>query len=146
MEQRGENVLREEKRKPLALRLFRQVCDPLLYVLMGAAAVSFFLGEYGDTAIIAAVIGVNAVVGVIQEGKAARALEALKQMASPRALVKVGEEIREMDAAELIPGDVVVLEAGCRVPADLELLEAVGLKIEESALRRICSGGKGSEP
>ncbi len=134
MEQRGENVLREEKRKPLVLRLFRQVCDPLLYVLMGAAAVSFFLGEYGDTAIIAAVIGVNAVVGVIQEGKAARALEALKQMASPRALVKVGEEIREMDAAELIPGDVVVLEAGCRVPADLKLLEAVGLKIEESAL------------
>ena len=99
-----------------------------------AAAVSLLLKEVSDTVIILTVIVVNSVIGVIQEGKAKKALDALKQMTCPHALVKKNGEVKEIPAADLIPGDVVYLEAGRQVPADLRLTEAVNLKIEEAAL------------
>ncbi len=134
MYRRGENVLKEEKRPSVFRRLLAQVNSPLIYILIGAAVISFFLKEYSDMAIILAVIAVNSVIGAMQEGKAEKALEALKKLSSPKALLKEGEQIREIQAAELIPGDVVLLEAGRQVPADLLLRSAVGLKIEEAAL------------
>lgn len=134
IEERGKNVLEDEKQESVLSNFLTQLNDPLIYILFVAAVISFVLKEYGDMAIILAVVFLNAVVGVVQEGKAKRALEALKQMTSPHALVRVGEHIKEIPAADLIPGDVVVLEAGCQVPADINITMAVNLQIEESAL------------
>lgn len=131
---RGENVLEDEAKESAFGRLLQQLNDPLIFILFVAAAISLLLKEYGDTAIILAVVTLNAVVGLIQEGKAKRALEALKEMTSPHAYIREGTHIREIPAADLLPGDVVVLEAGSQVPADLRLTEAVNLKIEEAAL------------
>ena len=131
---RGRNVLKEEEKKSLLTCFGEQLNDPLIYILFVAAVVSLLLKEVSDTVIILTVIVVNSVIGVIQEGKAKRALDALKQMTSPHALVKENGEIKEIPAADLIPGDVVYLEAGRQVPADLRLTESVNLKIEEAAL------------
>ena len=132
--ERGKNVLEEERQPSTAESFARQLNDPLIFILFVAAAISLLLKEYGDMAIILAVVMVNAFVGVIQEGRAQRALEALKELTSPHALIREGGEIRSIQAADLIPGDIVVLEAGCQVPADIRLTEAVNLKIEEAAL------------
>ncbi len=132
--QRGENVLENEEQPSVAARFIGQLNDPLIFILFAAAAISMILKEYGDMGIILAVVAVNAVIGVIQEGKAQKALEALKEMTSPHALIREGERIREIPAADLVPGDIVCLEAGRQVPADLRLTAAVHLKIEESAL------------
>lgn len=131
---RGKNVLEEEECKSTLTCLIEQLNDPLIFILFVAAAISLLLRELGDMAIILAVVTVNAMVGVIQEGKAKRALDALKEMTSPHAIIREGEHIREIAAADLMPGDVVCLEAGRQVPADLKIVEAVNLKIEESAL------------
>ncbi|MCI8505668.1 MAG: cation-translocating P-type ATPase [Lachnospiraceae bacterium] len=128
------NVLEEERRLSVFVRFLEQLNSPLIYILMAAAAISALLKEYGDMAIILVVITLNSFVGVIQEGKAARALEALKKLSSPKALLKEGERVREVPASSLIPGDIVCLEAGRQVPADLLLKTAVNLKIEEAAL------------
>lgn len=133
-EARGKNVLEEEQKESVAASFLAQLNDPLIFILFIAAAISFLLKEFGDMAIILAVVFVNAVIGVIQEGKAKRALEALKEMTSPHAIIREGMHIREIPAVDLIPGDVVVLEAGCQVPADLKITMAANLKIEESAL------------
>lgn len=132
--QRGKNVLAEEAKKSFAASFFEQLNDPLIFILIVAAAISMLLTEFGDAVIILAVILMNAFVGVIQEGKAQRALDALKEMTSPHALVRDGNVIREIAASQLIPGDIVCLEAGRQVPADLRLVEAVNLQIEEAAL------------
>lgn len=131
---RGRNVLEEEEQVSAVESFFGQLNDPLIFILFVAAAISMLLREFGDMAIILAVVFVNAVVGMIQEGRAREALAALKKLTSPHALIKEDGHIREIPAADLEPGDVVVLEAGCQVPADLTLIQAVNLKIEESAL------------
>lgn len=133
-QQRGNNILENEEQTSVFASFIKQLNDPLIYILFAAAAISVILKEYGDMAIILAVVMVNAVVGVIQEGKAQKALEALKGMTSPHALIREGEHIREIPAADLIPGDIVYLEAGRQVPADLRLTAAVNLKIEEASL------------
>ena len=130
----GPNQLKEQKKKGIFMLFLEQLNDPLIYILMVAIVISFFLKEVGDAAIIAAVIILNSVVGVIQEDKARRAIEALKQLASPKALVKRDGKEYEIPSPQLVPGDIVFLEAGRQVPADLRLIEAVNLKIEESAL------------
>lgn len=131
---RGRNVLEEEEQVSAAESFLGQLNDPLIFILFVAAAISMLLREYGDMVIILAVVFVNAVVGMVQEGRAREALAALKKLTSPHALIKDGGHVREIPAADLEPGDVVVLEAGCQVPADIELTKAVNLKIEESAL------------
>lgn len=130
----GKNELEQEKKKSYAVLLFEQLNDPLIAVLIVAAGISVLLGEFYDAAIIAFVILLNAVVGVIQEGKAMRALDALKKLTSPVAVVRREGKVKEVEASLLVPGDIVLLEAGCQVPADMRILEAVSLKIEESAL------------
>ena len=122
-------MLEDEEKKSWAESFLEQLNDPLIFILFVAAAISLLLREYGDMAIILAVVLLNATVGVIQEGKAKKSLEVLKQMTSPHALLLEGDEVWQIPAADLIPGDLVVLEAGCQVPADLVLTEAVNLKI-----------------
>lgn len=130
----GPNKLEEQKKKGIALLFFEQLQDPLIYILMAAIAISLFLGEAGDAAIIVAVILLNSIVGVIQEDKARKAIEALQQLTSPKALVRRDGKECEIAGEQLVPGDIVFLEAGRQVPADVRLLSAVNLKIEESAL------------
>lgn len=130
----GLNKLEEQKKKGVFVLFFEQLQDPLIYILMAAIAISLFLGEAGDAMIIAAVILLNSVVGVVQEDKARKAIDALKQLASPKALVRRDGKEVELPSEQIVPGDIVLLEAGRQVPADMRLLQAVNLKIEESAL------------
>ena len=95
------NVLAEGKQPSVFVRFLEQLNSPLIYILMVAAAISAFLKEYGDMAIILVVITLNSFVGLIQEGKAAKALEALKKMSSPKALLKEGERVREVPACDI---------------------------------------------
>lgn len=132
--ERGHNVLKEAPEKNALQRFLAQLNDPLIFILFIAASISMLLGEYSDTLIILSVILVNAIVGVIQEGKAQRALHALKEMSSPKALLIKDGNTTEIPAADLIPGDEVLLDAGRQVPADLLITESNCLKIEESAL------------
>lgn len=130
----GANVLKEGRRKTAAEAFLEQLNDPLICVLLVAALISFLLKEISDAAIIVVVVLINATVGVIQEGKARRALDALKKLTSPKAVVKRGGKIREIPATELVNGDLVLLETGAQIPADLRLTQTWNLKIEESAL------------
>lgn len=130
----GPNEMKEARKKTVVESFLEQLNDPLIYVLMVAAVVSILLGESSDAVIIGAVVVLNAVVGLLQEGKARRALESLKKLTSPRAMVIRAGRRMEIPASELVKGDLVYLEAGCQVPADLRLTSTAGLKIEESAL------------
>lgn len=132
--QYGPNQLKGKPKKSLVVLFFSQLQDVLIYVLLGAALITLVIGEYVDSIIILLVVLLNATIGVIQESKAEKAIEALQQMAAPKALVRRGGEVREIASADLVPGDIVVLDAGRYVPADLRLLESANLQIEESAL------------
>ena len=130
----GKNELAKENVKTPFAMFLEQLNDPLIFVLFLAAAISMLLREFSDTVIILVVILVNSVVGVLQEGKAQKALDALKQMTSPVAVVKREEKVYEIPASQLVPGDIVLLEAGRQVPADLRLITTVNLRMEEAAL------------
>lgn len=130
----GKNELEKEKVKSFAAMFLEQLNTPLIFVLILAAGISILLKEYSDACIVIAVILLNSIIGVLQEGKAQKALEALKQMTSPTALVKRNSSLSEIPAALLVPGDIVILEAGRQVPADLRLTESKSLRIEEAAL------------
>lgn len=130
----GMNELEEKKQKTCLKRFAEQLCDSLIFVLFAAAGISVLLGEYSDAAIILIVVALNGITGVVQEGKAEKALESLKQMTRLKAsVIRSGKEM-EIDARELVPGDLVLLTAGRQVPADMRLIQSAGLKIEESAL------------
>ena len=109
LEKMGYNELADEKRKSVFTMLAEQLNEPLIYVLFVAAAASLFLKEISDAVIILTVIAMNAVVGVIQEGKAQRALEALKKLSSPHALVLRDGQLEKIEARQLVPGDIVDL-------------------------------------
>lgn len=132
--QDGPNEMKEAEDKSFLSCFLEQLNDPLIFVLLIAAAVSIMLRELSDAVIVGVVVIVNALVGVLQEGKARKALEALKKMSTPHAFVIRDGMKQEILAAELVKGDVVCLEAGGMVPADLRLVESSFLKIEESAL------------
>lgn len=134
LQQAGPNMLEQEKTKSYPAMFLEQLNDPLIYILIAAAIISAVLGELSDTGIIISVVLINAIVGVIQEGKAKKALDALKKLTSPTALVKRGGVLHEIAAADLVPGDLVCLEAGRQVPADLRLIQSSSLKIEEASL------------
>jgi magnesium-transporting ATPase (P-type) len=132
--QYGPNRLVPPKRRDPLLRLLMQFHNILLYVMMGAAAITALLGHWIDTGVLMAAVLINAIIGFIQEGKAESALDAIRAMLSPRATVIRDGQRREIDAAELVPGDLVVLASGDRVPADLRLIDVRELRIEEAAL------------
>ncbi|MFA9397534.1 MAG: calcium-translocating P-type ATPase, PMCA-type [Clostridiaceae bacterium] len=133
-EEYGKNELEGKKKKSLFKLFLSQLNDALIYILIVAAIVSGAVGEISDTVIIAIVILINAVVGVVQESKAEKALEALKKMSTPKAIVKRNGEIIEIQSEEIVPGDIVILDAGRYIPCDLRLIETANLKVDESAL------------
>ena len=135
----GKNKLREPKGKSLAARFLEQLADPMILILLAAAAVSGVLGYiegegYTDVIIILSVVLLNAILGVYQESKAEKAIEALQQMSAATCKVLRDGMLTVLPSEELVPGDVVLLEAGDAVPADGRLLQAAALKIEEAAL------------
>lgn len=134
LEQYGPNALKEKKRQTLLQKVLAQFKDVMVLILIAASVVSAALGEYIDASVIIAIVVINAILGVVQEGRAEKAIEALKKMTSPQARVLRGGEQRLIAAAELVPGDVVLLEAGDVVPADLRLFESQSLKAEEASL------------
>ena len=120
---------------PGLLRIFlKQFLSPLIYILLIAAIVSLFIREWSDAGFILAVLLINAIVGTVQEYNAERSAEALQQMVTTRVRVIRGGEAYEIDAVELLPGDIVLLESGLKVPADMRLLESHALTIDESLL------------
>lgn len=130
----GPNRLKDQEQKSLGQMIMEQLNDPLILILVVAMAISLMLHELGDAVIIVTVVVLNAAVGIIQEGKAGKAVEALKKISSPQAVVlREGERIR-IPAEDLVQGDIVLLEAGNMVPADLRLLETNGICVEESTL------------
>lgn len=130
----GPNRLTGKKKKSILRLLFEQINDVLIYILLGAAVISALLNEISDAAIIIIVVILNAVIGLVQESKAEKALESLKKLSFPKALVKRDGKILEISSEDVVAGDVVILEAGKYVPCDLRLIETANLKIEESAL------------
>jgi magnesium-transporting ATPase (P-type) len=130
----GPNALPEAPRQHPLLRFLAHFNSVLIYFLLGAALIALLLNHGIDAAVILAVVLVNAVVGFIQEGKAEEALGAIQDMIAPHAMVLRSGERRVVAVPELVPGDIVLLEAGDRVPADIRLLRARGLLIDEAAL------------
>jgi len=131
------NELEEKKRKNFLFIFLSQLNDPLIYILGVALLISLFLREYVDAAIILTVVILNAIIGAVEENKAEKALEALKKMTTPHCLVKRNNEVVEIEAKDLVLGDVVILDAGRTIPADLRLTKTNNLKIDESFLIRI---------
>lgn len=134
LEKYGTNELREEKKKSFFSKVIAQFSDFLILILIGAAVVSIAVGETKDAIVILAIVVVNALLGIYQEGKAEKALDALKKMASPNAKVIRDGHIEIVPASTLVPGDIVSLDAGDIIPADLRLVESSNLKIEEASL------------
>ena len=130
----GPNRLPAPKQRSALVRFLLQFHNILIYVLLGAAGTTFLLGHLVDTLVILAVVLVNAVIGFLQEGKAERAMDAIREMLAPNASVLRDGVRRSVAGETLVPGDVVLLEAGDKVPADLRLLEAHGLGIQEAIL------------
>lgn len=133
-EKYGLNKLEEGKKKSIFVLFWGQLNDPLIFILLIAAVISGFMGELNDTIIIALVVVLNAVIGVSQEARAEKSMEALKKLSSPKAYVIRDSETVEVDSEEIVPGDIVVLDAGRYIPCDLRLIEGVNLQVEESAL------------
>ncbi len=130
----GPNVLPERGATPLATIVLRQFVSPLIYILLAAAAVSAVLGDFKDAAFIAAVLLLNAVIGAYQEWQAEQSSQALRKLLRIHAQVEREGEIREVAADEIVPGDILWLESGNRVPADIRLLSTQGLEVDESLL------------
>ncbi len=134
LQQNGRNEMKDAKKRTKIQLFLEQLKDPLIYILLIAAVASVLLGEISDATIIGTVVMVNALVGMLQEGKARKALEALRKLTSPQTIV-IREGIRrEIPAAELVVGDLVDLEAGVQIPADIRLTRSADLQVEESAL------------
>ncbi|MFO7173107.1 MAG: HAD-IC family P-type ATPase, partial [Bacillota bacterium] len=134
LESVGPNLLREAPQAPWWAILLAQFQDFMVLILLVATGVSYALGERADALTIVAIVVLNALLGFVQEYRAERSLAALKELAAPTARVRREGRVQEVPAAEVVPGDVLLLEAGDRVPADARLLEAHSLLAEEAAL------------
>ena len=130
----GRNVLPENKKTPLVLLFFSHLNDTLIYVLFVAVVITTLMGHYIDAIIILMVVILNAVIGVIQEYRAGKAVDALRKMASPHALVRRDGVVVEIDSSDVVVGDILILDAGRIVAADARLIESIELQVEESAL------------
>lgn len=130
----GPNKLAGQAKKSWIARFFAQLKDMLIYVLIGAAVITLLIGEFADAIIILLVVLLNAIIGLVQERKAEQSLEALQKMTTLRAIVRRDGQVQEISSEALVPGDIVLLDAGRTVPADLRLLEGANLQIDESAL------------
>ena len=134
LETYGPNELAEEKKESFFIKLLNQFKDFMIIILIIAAIISGSLGEILDASVILAIVIINALLGVYQEGKAERAVEALQKMAAPEAHVIRDGKLQVVAAADLVPGDLVQLEAGNVVPADIRLIQSQNMQSDESAL------------
>lgn len=140
LETYGENKLKEKKKESLFIKFIKEFNDFMIIALIVAAIISAVVSklngeaDYVDSIIIIAIVIFNAIMGLVQEEKAEKSLEALKKMSAPSAKVIRDGRVQEIDALQVVPGDIVVLEAGNYVPADCRLINSYNLKIEESAL------------
>src|SRR4030065_1352718 len=132
--QYGTNQLPVEKSTPAWVILLNQFKSPLIYIILAAAAVSLTLGEYGDFAIIMAVVVIDVILGFIQEYKAQSTYNSLKGLLKPTTTVLRDGERREIEVWELVPGDLVLLNAGEKVPGDGQLLESARIAVDEAIL------------
>ena len=132
--QHGPNQLPQPKPRSALLRFLRQFHNVLIYMLLAAGLITLLLDHWVDSGVIFGVVFINAVIGYLQEGKAERAMEAIRALLSPAALVVRDGHVRSVPATTLVPGDLVQLQSGDKVPADLRLLRSRELRIEEAAL------------
>jgi len=132
--QYGLNELQEKKEKPFLIKFLEQFKSPLIIVLLVAILISAVLGELVDAVVIAAIVIMNAVFGLVQEKKAEQALKALKQMAVPKAQVIRDGQLIEIKSTEIVPGDILVLTTGSKIPADGRIVKSFNLQVDESAL------------
>jgi magnesium-transporting ATPase (P-type) len=132
--QYGPNRLPEGRKRGAFTRFFAQFNNILIYVLIAAGFIKLMLSLWIDAGIIFTVVVLNALLGFIQEGKAEKALDSIRNMLSPEARTLRGGETRIIAAEQLVPGDIVLVESGDRIPADLRLLDAKNLRTEEAAL------------
>lgn len=132
--QYGANQLPEATKEHPIIRFLKHFHDLMIYVLLGSAVMTALLGEWIDTTVILLVVVINAVIGFVQEGRSEAALEGIKNMLSPTASVRREGSWQEVDAEDLVPGDIVRLSAGDKIPADIRLIEASDVSAEESAL------------
>lgn len=136
----GKNKLEDKPKEPMIIKFIKQFNDFMIIILIVASVVSAIIStlqgenDYIDSIIIIAIVILNAIMGVVQEAKAEKSIEALKQMTPPKAKVIRDNITNEINAEELVPGDIIILEAGNYVPADCRLIESFNLKIEESSL------------
>lgn len=130
----GPNRLPEPPKRSTVMRFLLQFHNILIYVLLGSAVITAVLDHWIDTFVILAVVLANAIIGFIQEGKAEKAMDAIRQMLAPHASVLHSGERHSIEGEKLVPGDIVLLEAGDKVPADLRLLKTHGLQIQEAIL------------
>lgn len=134
LERFGQNLLPERGATPLAVIVLRQFLSPLIYVLVAAAFVSMLLGDWKDAGFIVAVLVINAGIGAWQEAQAEKSSQALRKLLRIHAQVQRDGEVQDIAAEDVVPGDIVWLESGNRVPADLRLITAQGLSVDESLL------------
>ena len=136
----GNNVLQEKKKESIFVKFFKQFNDFMIIILIIASIISALVSkmqgenDYFDSIIIIAIVVLNAVMGVVQEAKAEKSIESLKKMTPQKAKVVRDGKSKEVNAEDLVPGDIIVLEAGNFVPADCRILENYQLKVEESSL------------
>jgi len=139
LEKNGKNKLAEAKKDSIFKQFMKQLADPMIIILLAAAAISGILavaeGEsFADVIIILAVVIINAVLGVYQENKAEKAIEALQEMSAATSKVLRDGKVVSVRSEDLVPGDIVMLEAGDSVPADARIIECASMKVEEAAL------------
>jgi len=132
--QYGPNELQRGKKTPPILVFLRQFLSPLIYVLLAAAIISAIVEHFIDAGVITGVLLLNAVIGFVQETRAEKAMEALMEMAAPKAKVRRDGNIKSLPAREIVPGDILLFETGDKVPADARLIEASNLKMNEATL------------
>jgi Ca2+-transporting ATPase len=134
LETYGPNKLQAKKKKSIFMMFLSQLKDWLIYILFAAVIITIFLGQYTDSVIIILVITINAILGVIQQVKAGKAIDALQKMAFPKALVRRDGIVKEIASWKVVPGDILILDAGRIIAADIRLIESANLHIDESAL------------
>ncbi len=130
----GKNQLDEAKKASIGRRIWEQIKDPMIIVLIAAALISGAFNEIADMVIILVVVVLNTILGIVQENKAEQAIEALQKMAAPQTRVRRNGIVINIKSADIVVGDIVLLESGDSVPADMRLIETASLKIEEAAL------------
>lgn len=134
LKQYGKNELLEKKKISMLVLLLHQFKDVMVIILLIAAGISLVIGDLKDAIVILIIVLLNAIIGFVQEYRAEKAMEALKKMSAFNATVRRGGNIIQLDASELVPGDITILEAGMSVPADIRLTKTYSLKMEEASL------------